>query len=64
VLINTVLALGLAPEISLFGVGITVLDIVVLGIAAAMAVALGVRASRNLRDLARREPAVRPQAAP
>jgi archaetidylinositol phosphate synthase len=64
VLINTVLALGLAPEISLFGVGITVLDVVVLGAAGVMAVALAVRASRNLRELARREPAVRPQTAP
>jgi phosphatidylglycerophosphate synthase len=64
VLINTVLALGIAPEISLFGLGITVLDVVVLGTAAAMAVALAVRASRNLRELARREPAVRPQTAP
>jgi archaetidylinositol phosphate synthase len=64
VLINTVLALGIAPEISLFGFGMTVLDVVVLGAAAAMAVALAVRASRNLRELARREPAVRAQTAP
>src|SRR4051794_24280507 len=64
VAINTVLALGVAPEISLFGFGIMVLDVVVLGAAAAMGIALAVRASRNLRELARREPAVRPQAAP
>jgi phosphatidylglycerophosphate synthase len=62
VLINTVLALGIAPAISLFGLGITVLDVVVLGAAAGMAIALAVRAYRNLRELARREPVV--QAAP
>jgi phosphatidylglycerophosphate synthase len=62
VLINTVLALGIAPAISLFGFGITVLDVVVLGAAAGMAIALAVRAYRNLRELARREPVV--QAAP
>ena len=57
IVVNTLLALGLAPAISVFGLGITVLDVVALGAAAAMAVALGVRAARNLRELARREPA-------
>jgi phosphatidylglycerophosphate synthase len=62
IVINTLLALGLAPSVSLFGM--TVLDVAVLGAAGAMAVALAVRAWRNLRELARREPAVRLQAAP
>jgi len=44
--------------------GLGVLDMVVLGAAGVMAVALAVRAARNLRELARREPAVRVQAAP
>jgi archaetidylinositol phosphate synthase len=58
--INTVLALGVAPVVS----GLSVLDVVVLGAAGVMVLALAVRAWRNLRELARREPAVRPQAAP
>jgi phosphatidylglycerophosphate synthase len=64
VLINTVLALGIAPAISVFGFSVTVLDVVVLGAAAVMAIALAVRAWRNLHELARREPAVRAQTAP
>ena len=62
IVVNTLLALGVAPAISIFGLGITVLDVVALGAAGAMAVALGVRAARNLRELARREPAQRPVA--
>jgi archaetidylinositol phosphate synthase len=62
IVINTLLALDVAPSVSLFGM--TVLDVAVLGAAGAMAVALAVRAWRNLRELARREPAVRLQAAP
>jgi archaetidylinositol phosphate synthase len=58
--VNTLLALGLVPAMSIAGLGITVLDVVGLGAAAAMLVALGVRAARNLRELARREPAHRP----
>jgi phosphatidylglycerophosphate synthase len=58
--INTLLALGVAPVVS----GLSVLDIVVLGAAGVMVLALAVRAWRNLRELARREPAVRVQAAP
>jgi archaetidylinositol phosphate synthase len=59
VAINTVLALGIVPT----ALGMGLLDFVVLGIAAAMIGALLVRAFRNLRELARLEPA-RPQAAP
>jgi archaetidylinositol phosphate synthase len=58
VVINTLLALGVAPVIS----GFSVLDLVVLGAAGLMLLALLVRAARNLRELARREPAVRVQA--
>ena len=58
VVINTLLALGVAPVIS----GFSVLDVVVLGAAGVMLLALLVRAARNLRELARREPAVRVQA--
>jgi archaetidylinositol phosphate synthase len=54
--INTLLAIGIAPVVSVFGFGITVLDIAVLGVAAAMLGALAVRAFRNLRELARLEP--------
>jgi hypothetical protein len=59
VAINTVLALGIVPT----ALGMGLLDFVVLGIAAVMIGALLVRAFRNLRELARLEPA-RPQAAP
>jgi archaetidylinositol phosphate synthase len=63
VLVNTVLAVGLAPEVSVLGVGVSALDVVVLGFAAVMLGALVVRALRNLRELARLEPP-RTQAAP
>jgi archaetidylinositol phosphate synthase len=58
VVANTALALGLAPSMSVLGVGVGVLDVVGLGLAALMLGALTVRAARNLRELARREPAV------
>ena len=54
--INTVLALAIAPVVSVFGLDMTVLDIAVLGVAAVMLGALLVRAFRNLRELARLEP--------
>jgi archaetidylinositol phosphate synthase len=53
VAMNTLLALGVAPV----ALGMGVLDFVVLGIAALMLGALVVRAFRNLRELARLEPA-------
>jgi archaetidylinositol phosphate synthase len=56
--VNTVLALGVAPVVA----GLGLIDVAVLGIAGAMLAALGVRAFRNLRELARVEPAARPQA--
>jgi archaetidylinositol phosphate synthase len=52
VVINTVLALGIAPVVA----GMSVLDIAVLGVAALMIGGLAVRALRNLRELARLEP--------
>jgi len=52
VAINTLLAFGVGPVVA----GLSVLDVVVLGVAGAMAVALVVRALRNLRELARLEP--------
>ena len=59
--VNTLLALGIAPAVSVAGVGVTVLDVVGLAVAALMVAGLAARAARNLRELARREPA---QAAP
>ena len=59
--VNTLLALGIAPAVSVVGVGVTVLDVVGLAVAALMVAGLAARAARNLRELARREPA---QAAP
>jgi archaetidylinositol phosphate synthase len=60
ILLNALLALGLLPAISIAGLGITVLDVIGLGAAVAMLAALGVRAARNLRELARLEPGRRP----
>jgi archaetidylinositol phosphate synthase len=60
--LNALLALGVVPAVSLAGVGVTVLDVAGLALAGVMLGALAVRAARNLRELARREPA--PQAAP
>lgn len=58
--INTAIALGAGLGFSVGDLGLTVLDIGGLGIAAVMLVALLVRAGRNLRVLAEREPAGRP----
>jgi archaetidylinositol phosphate synthase len=60
--VNTAIAVGLAPAVTVAGLGVTVLDVAGLGLAALMLGALGVRAARNLRELARREPAQRPAA--
>ncbi len=53
---NAVLALGIVPAVDVLGLGVTVLDVAGLGIAGVMLVALGARAARNLRELARLEP--------
>jgi archaetidylinositol phosphate synthase len=58
--LNTALALGVPLGFRLGGLGLTALDVVVLGVAAAMAIGLGVRAAATLRTLAEREPAGRP----
>ena len=62
--LNTALALGAGLAFEVAGLGLGVLDVVGLGAAAAMLLALAVRAARNLRVLAEREPAgrVRPAA--
>jgi archaetidylinositol phosphate synthase len=52
VALNTLLALEVAPVVA----GMSLLDVVVLGIAALMVGGLVVRAMRNLRELARLEP--------
>jgi archaetidylinositol phosphate synthase len=58
IVVNTVLALGLAPVVA----GLGLIDVAVLGAAAVMVAALAARAFRNLRELARVEPPARPQA--
>ena len=60
--LNTALALGVPLGFDLAGIGLTVLDFIVLGAAAAMTAGLAVRATGTLRILAAREPAgtVRP----
>lgn len=57
IVLNTVMALGAGLSFDLFGIGMTPLDVVGLGLSALALVALGVRARRNLRILAEREPA-------
>jgi archaetidylinositol phosphate synthase len=61
--LNTALALGVPLGFEIAGVGLTLLDVVVLGAAGAMAAGLGVRAARTLRILAAREPAGQVRAA-
>lgn len=55
--LNTALALGAGLDFQLAHVQMTVFDVVGLAIAATMAALLVGRAGRNLRELARREPA-------
>ncbi len=57
--LNTAIALGAGLGVEVGGLGLTVLDIGGLAVAAVMLVALLVRATRNLRVLAEREPAGR-----
>jgi archaetidylinositol phosphate synthase len=54
--VNTLLALGLVPAFTVAGVGLGVLDLFGLAVATLMLGGLGVRAARNLRELARQEP--------
>ena len=60
--VNVLLAVGLVPSFTAAGLGLGVLDIFGLALAALMLGGLGVRVARNLRELARLEPAG--QAAP
>ena len=55
--LNTALALGVPLGFHVAGLGLTVLDVIGLGAAALMLGGLSVRAARNLRVLAAREPA-------
>lgn len=55
--VNVAMLAGLALDTTVLGIGVTVLDLAGLGIAAAMVAGLLVRAARNLRVLAEREPA-------
>jgi archaetidylinositol phosphate synthase len=57
--LNTALALGVPLGFEIAGVGLSVLDVVVLGAAGAMAAGLAVRAAHTLEILAAREPAGR-----
>ena len=59
ILLNTALALELGLDFQLVGVDLTVFDIVGLAIAGVMTVLLSGRALRNLRELARAEPAAK-----
>ena len=62
IVLNTLLALGLAPAVDVLGLGVTVIDAFGVGLVALMLGGLAVRAAGNLRRLARLEPAG--QAAP
>jgi archaetidylinositol phosphate synthase len=57
IVLNTLIALGLGLGFEVGGLGLTVLDVIGLGIAALMAAGLVGRAARNLRVLAAEEPA-------
>ena len=54
--LNTALALGAGLGATVGGLGVTLLDLLGLGAAVAMLAGLAVRAARNLRVLAEREP--------
>ncbi len=59
ILLNTALALELGLDFNLVGVDLTVFDVVGLGIVGVMTVLLAGRSFRNLRELARAEPAAK-----
>jgi archaetidylinositol phosphate synthase len=56
IVVNTLLALGVGLGFEIGGLGLSVLDVVGLGIAGLMLTTLVGRAARNLRVLAEREP--------
>jgi archaetidylinositol phosphate synthase len=55
--LNTLIALGVGLGFEVGGLGLTVLDLIGIGIAGVMAASLAGRAARNLRRLAELEPA-------
>jgi archaetidylinositol phosphate synthase len=57
IVLNTLMALGVGLGFQVGGLGLTVLDLIGLGIAGVMIAALAGRAARNLRVLAEQEPA-------
>jgi phosphatidylglycerophosphate synthase len=59
ILLNTLIALGVGLGFEVAGLGLTVLDLIGLAIAGVMVATLLGRAARNLRVLARQEPAGR-----
>ena len=59
IVLNTLIAAGVGLGFHVGGLGLTVLDLIGLGIAGVMVVALAGRAARNLRVLAAQEPAGR-----
>jgi archaetidylinositol phosphate synthase len=60
--LNTLIALGVGLGFEVGGLGLTVLDLIGIGIAVVMAAGLAGRAARNLRRLAELEPAGKPRA--
>src|SRR4051794_16611153 len=56
VVVNTLIALGVGLGFNVHGLGVTLLDLIGLGAVALALIALIVRAARNLRALAEREP--------
>jgi hypothetical protein len=62
--LNTALALGLNLQVTIAGLGVTVLDVVGVALAAGMLAALAVRARGNLRALAQLEPGASRHARP
>ena len=59
IILNTLIAVGVGLGFQVGGLGLTVLDLIGIGIAAVMAAGLTARAARNLRRLAELEPAAR-----
>jgi archaetidylinositol phosphate synthase len=61
--LNTLIALGVGLGFEVGSLGLTVLDLIGIGIAAVLGLGLAGRAARNLRRLAELEPAGKPRSA-